>query len=172
MITSKNILLFTLFGAMVALASCKGGNSEKRAALQVDSTAPAVVKAATLPLLDDPDNPELLYKRASAWLLSQKPEPALKDIDLAIALKKTTRYIIIPAAPSISTWLKMRPAIEDFNTAIKLKPDYEDAYLKLGETYLYVFDFDASLYNLNKVLELNRNNATAFFLPWPWIIKA
>ena len=54
-------------------------------------------------------------------------------------------------------------AIEDFNKAIDLKPDYAKAYYNRGIAYGDKGDFDRAIEDFNKAIDLNPDYAKAYY---------
>ena len=54
-------------------------------------------------------------------------------------------------------------AIQDFNTAISLKPDYVEAYYNRGEAYQNQDKLDLAIESYNKAIELDPKFASAYF---------
>ena len=52
-------------------------------------------------------------------------------------------------------------AINDFDEAIALNPNYAEAYQNLGGVYLISEEFEKAIANFDKALELDPNNALA-----------
>ena len=55
-------------------------------------------------------------------------------------------------------------ALQDFNKAINLKPDYADAYFFRSHAYITQGRHDEAIQDLDKVIELSPNDANAYFL--------
>jgi len=53
-------------------------------------------------------------------------------------------------------------AIDDYKKAIELVPDYADAHLNLGNTYLTIKEYDNAITYYDKTIELNPNDNRAF----------
>lgn len=55
-------------------------------------------------------------------------------------------------------------AIENYNRAIELKPDYDKAYYNRGLAYACKEDYDKAIKDINKVIELKPNFAEAYYI--------
>src|SRR6266568_3930422 len=53
-------------------------------------------------------------------------------------------------------------AVKAFSQAIKLKPDYADAYQRLGEAYSQIFEFKKALEAYKLVVQYQRDSAPAY----------
>lgn len=55
-------------------------------------------------------------------------------------------------------------AIDYYQKAIELKPNYSQSYLELGKTYIYSKDFPKAIESLTKYLSYNKNSDIAYAL--------
>ena len=55
-------------------------------------------------------------------------------------------------------------AIDDYNTALRLDPDYEDAYFQRGSFFFMIGDFMKALPDYTEVLRLDPQNGEAYVL--------
>lgn len=105
----------------------------------------------------DPSNAELFYRRSNAFYFEKKYKDALTDIDYAIKLNDKNPIYLYKKGECIieSDSANGKLALEFFEKAIALKPDFEDALFKSGFIYLSRQDYDKCFEYFDKVLKQN-----------------
>ncbi len=93
--------------------------------------------------------------RASAKIDRGDNLGALDDINRAIAIKEDSWSAYFKRGRINFNLKKLDEAIKDFNRALILKPGFADAYMNLGVCYFYKHDYNNSMINLRKALEIN-----------------
>ena len=57
----------------------------------------------------------------------------------------------------------MEKAFESYDNAIRINPNYFEAWLNRGVEKYYLKDYEGSLYDLTKAIEINPNLAPAYY---------
>lgn len=105
----------------------------------------------------EPKNIDALFNVGTTLILLNKPDEALKYF-----------MQLLPLQPEAETYYNIgviymakdrhQDAIYYFNEAVKKKPDYFDALLNLGATYLKIENYSAAIENYEKAGQLQPDN--------------
>lgn len=108
-------------------------------------------------LVIDPEHAEAHYNLGSTFLSLQDADQALVHYLRALKNKpdSDTYYNI-----GVIYMYKDRhmDAIDYFNTAVQLRPDYFEAYVNLGSVYLKLENYDLAIKNFNTALSIQPEN--------------
>lgn len=158
--------LISIIAIPLFLFSCKPQPKEKNgevAAILRDSLDPAI-KGLNDSIKADPDNAELLNRRANYYLSKQDPERAFYDVKRLLLIDSTKAKYYITYSDLSFMSNKTHESKKALERAIELEPNNIDAHLKLAELYLYVRQYKLSLEHLDKVIAIDKYNAKAYFL--------
>jgi lipoprotein NlpI/predicted aspartyl protease len=153
---SQRKLYFTHNGATVFTAKASPTCTE-RAAMTAQDRA-ARLDAA---LLERPDDPELLYRRAQARFQKGDLDGALGDYDRAIALKPAFAEAIRERGAVRSRRLEFDKAIDDYTRYLELKPDTPAALALRGHLWLYSGDTQKARADYTAALRLDPHEKAA-----------
>ena len=103
-----------------------------------------------------PEFAEAYAVRGIAYVKDAEIEEVLERYHIPVGLNAE------PSELSRSETL-INAAIEDYNTAITLKPDYAEAYLHRGVAYQRHGDFENAIADYNKAITLNANYAEIYY---------
>lgn len=154
------------FAFLVLFASC-GGNGKKQEINKADTTTvktPAELTELNTQLLANPDNSDLLNKRAKYYFKKNDFNSSMTDISKALKIDSTKSdyYITLSNIYFITNQTgKSKAALEK---SIKLNDKNIDAILKLAELYLYVKKNKESIEYINKALMIDKFNAKGYFM--------
>lgn len=125
---------------------------------------------------EHPNSPDI----RKALELDPNLVPALVDLGMSYFIKKRSfaqaetyyrRAVEIADSPELHYYLGTslmyqgyyEEAINQFNEAIQLNPDYAAAHMYLGITYYYKNKLDEAIANEKRAISLNPNNPDAYF---------
>lgn len=112
----------------------------------------------------DPKNAELLYTRALAYQKLEGYDEAISDLTTAIKIdsSKTDYHHLL--ADVYLDYSKSYQALNTMKNIAEIYPTRIPTLLKLSQFQLILKKYDESMTTLSKVLELDPQNAEAFFL--------
>jgi tetratricopeptide (TPR) repeat protein len=163
------LILVCLF-AVLLFAQCKnsGTKGDDTKTLE-DSLADKYGKGSEVidqlgkDIAASPDNPELYYRRAVQWAREEHPAKALSDIKHAISLAPNNALYQFALGEIYFASDSITGALAAFTKSTELKPDFTDAFIKLGELQMILFQFSESNTTFDKLLAFDENNATAYY---------
>ncbi|MEI8205149.1 MAG: tetratricopeptide repeat protein [Bacteroidota bacterium] len=153
----KIIVVATLI--IVFLASCGNKKSAPN-----DKNLPADLLALNQKLESNPNDIELLNQRATYYVKHNETDLALNDISKAIKLDSLRSELYITLSDVYFQGGKFMNCKDALNKAILRDPTDKNAYVKLAELCLYYKDYDETLKNIDKALEIDRINPKAYFI--------
>lgn len=163
----KTLWLCSLF--LLLLVQCKnrqggdaGGSLEDSLAAKYGKGSEAIVQLDK-EIEKEPENAELYYRRANQWAKEQNPAKALKDIQHAVSLSPQNALYRFSLGEIAFMNDSVTLAYNSFTEATKLKPDFTDAFIKLGELQMILHQHKESNETFDRVAELDASNATAFY---------
>ncbi len=144
------------------LTSCtqKKSNQDKK---QQEFSDPRLIELSQS-IKNSPYNHELLHKRALLYLELKMPYEALSDIGRAIQLSPQNTQYTITLADIYFSMGHIENSRKALISAHDNDPANTEPILKLAELDLILKDYDKMNLYLNKVLELDKNNAQAYFM--------
>lgn len=150
----------------VVLYACTPSNqttaSEKVATNQQVVTSD--VKELSRQIESSPENPELYYKRSVVYFQDKYLDLALADITESTRLDSLMPLYHYHKGRVEYAMNKTVSAEQSYLKAIAIKPDYEEAKMKLAELYYIVKMHPKSIELVNAVINQNKKNANAYFL--------
>ncbi len=160
-LTGKLIFIICSFLVTLSCSDPKTGVSGTKS----DSTAVPVAGAEELSreIEKDPSNAELYYKRAIQYFNQKYLDRALADIDQASSLSKDNPLYYFTRGRVLYAMNRTSEAAKMYESAITLKPDYEEAQMKLAELFYVVKEHKKSVDLLNLVIAQSKR-ADAYFL--------
>jgi tetratricopeptide (TPR) repeat protein len=160
------LLFLLLLPASALLSSCNNGNGKTEKNPADTIAVSGEVRKLNDKIAADPKNAELYYERAKAYRNDNNSSLALTDIEKAISLDSLNPLYHFSSGEIAFAAGKSSRAAESFERAIQLKPNFAEAYQKLGELYLIVKEHNKSIATFNKLIEINSAD------PLPWFFKA
>ena len=158
----KNLFLILI---ITVLASCQQGNSNKLTEIPVDSTEKSIlIKELSTQIENNPANAELLYQRAQIYFNDKYLNRAEDDLLAAIkidSLNPLYHFTIARIEYAMNQTIK---AAEHYEKAIKIKPDYQDAKLKLANLYFLVKEHKKSIDLLNNAMLTDKSNSYIYHM--------
>lgn len=87
---------------------------------------------------------------------------ALKYIYTALAINDSSPFCYFVLGNIWKSKKKHTEAIENYNKAIELKPDYAQAFNNLGTVYVDLNKYDEAIYNYTRAVDLENDYSSAF----------
>jgi tetratricopeptide (TPR) repeat protein len=160
----KSPFMQLIFISLILLlaSSC---NNEQPANKQAVKTKdiPLDIRSISAEIEKTPNNPELYYRRAQMYFQAKDPQLALPDIEDAMRLNSQDPIYHFLHARILYAQNRTVDAEKSFLKTIEIKPDFEEAKLKLAELYLVVKEHQKSIDLLNDIIARNKKNANAYF---------
>lgn len=156
-------LIFIILTTWV-FQSCSNHTPSDKAS-QTDSTITAVAGAEALSreIEQNPTDAELYYKRAMLYFNQKYLDRALADIEEASNLNKDNPLYYFTRGRILYAMNRTAEAAKMYESAITIKPDYEEAQMKLAELYYVVKEHKKSIDLLNLVIASSKR-FDAYFL--------
>ena len=111
----------------------------------------------------NPKNAELYFTRANVYWQLNGLQEAASDFDKAISLDSMKAAYYLGAADLCFNARQLPQAIQVLKTASQRLPQDADIALELGKNHFYVQNFKAAHEQLAKAIELDKENAMAYF---------
>ncbi len=124
---------------------------------------PASAEEISRQIEKEPDNAELYYRRAQIYFNEKYLDRALDDISQASALSKDNPLYYFTKGRILYAMNRTAEAAKMYESAIVLKPDYEEAQMKLAELYCIVKEHRKSIDLLNLVIARSKRTDAYFF---------
>ncbi|PKP29547.1 MAG: hypothetical protein CVU00_15065 [Bacteroidetes bacterium HGW-Bacteroidetes-17] len=109
----------------------------------------------------EPNNSQVYYNRAGAYLMINQTEDAIKDLDQSILHNNKFAEAYDTRGKAKLLFKDFDAAINDCSKAIELKPELESAWFNRANAYLFKGEIQIALNDLNKAIHLNPNFAAA-----------
>lgn len=157
----KKLIYITAVLGMLAACHGKGGSANQQ---QQDTSVVAKSAAVISAQIDEnPTDPELYYRRANIYFDEKYLDRSIADIDQAIVLAQDNPIYWFFKGRVLYAMNKTIDAAKAFEKSIALKPDFEDAKMRLAELYYVVKEHKKSLDLYTDVLASNPKNTSALF---------
>ncbi len=112
----------------------------------------------------NPQDPKLYALRAEIYSQYDNHSSAIEDLKKAIALDSLNPSYYYRLSDSYMASYNSRQSLATLVKLASLYPDDEEILLSLADLYLIFEMYDDSRNTVDRVLEINRNNAQAFFV--------
>ncbi|MDP1725174.1 MAG: tetratricopeptide repeat protein [Bacteroidota bacterium] len=150
---------------ILILVSCNDVNNTKTN----DSKSDSILKTERLKDLSgqierNPENAELLYQRAQIYFNDKYLNKAEADMETAIQTDSMNPIYHFNLARIQYAMNKTILAAQHYEKAIALKPDYQDAKLKLADLYFVVKEHQKSVQLLNNALTADKSNSYIYHM--------
>lgn len=157
----KKLIFITAI--LIATIACNESNNKKTEPKEtvVQSKSAQAISAE---IEKNPTNPELYYRRANAYFDEQYLDKALADVEEALVLAENNPLYMFLKARILYAMNRTVESAKVYEQIIAIKPDFDDARLKLAELYLVVKEHKKSVDLLNVLLANNKANTNALFV--------
>jgi tetratricopeptide (TPR) repeat protein len=157
------ILIFFLFTILVV--SCGQNKKTTTPPIAVDSASTLqAAKEISKAIEANPEDAELLYQRAQIYQNGKFLNRAEGDLVEAIRIDSLNPLYHFSLARTYYAMNQTQNAAKQYEYAIALKPDYQDAMLKLADLYFVVKEHNKSIGLLNKCMKLDQGNANIYHM--------
>lgn len=168
MLKTKAVFIFLLaLASCFLITGCQQKNKEEtQEQLHPSSEFDQIplIQNLTAKISEKPNDPELHFARAKAYMELGNHINAMKDINEAIRLDSTAGEYYIELAEIHFSKQEYTRAITALETGCKNDPDNIDLMLELARYQLYAGERQKSIQLLDDVLRKNVSNAEAYFL--------
>ncbi|MFT4534105.1 MAG: tetratricopeptide (TPR) repeat protein [Saprospiraceae bacterium] len=145
----------------VAIISCGGGEKKKKGPV---STGDNLVDQLTQQISDAPDNPEILYQRATVLYEKGEYEAAIRDLEKAMSIDSLKPKYYHLLSDNYMDYFKSRKALDVMEKASRLFNERIPTLLKLSETQMLLSQHENSVFTVNEILRLDPQNNEAYFM--------
>lgn len=128
---------------------------------KINDTTDARLSALNDEIKAHPQKAELYYQRARYYSNKERYFESLDDIRQSIALDSLNPLYHFAGGEILFKVNQSKRAVEAFKIATKLKPDFANAWEKLGELYLIVKEYDSSELCWKKLSDIDKTNPRA-----------
>lgn len=162
---NTNWLWGTLFFSSLLLLqiACTDPTPPQTEELNTVSNYPEIEKI-NQKIKDDPQNAELLYTRALAYQKLEGYDEAISDLTTAIKMDSSKIDYHHLLADVYLDYSKSYQALNTMKNIATIYPNRIPTLLKLSQFQLILKKHDESMATIGKILELDPQNAEAFFL--------
>ncbi len=158
----KNLIFISLLFFYI---SCKPNTGKNKLPDPTDSIANTlVVKELSIEIEKNPEDAELLYRRAQIYSNTKYLNRAEDDYLAAIVLDSINPLYHYQLGRTLYAMNQTQRAAKEFEKAILLKPDYFEASMKLANLYFLVKEHAKSVAILNKCLQQDKANPETFHM--------
>lgn len=157
----KKLIFITALVAL--LGACNTNNNKASEQNKQEVITSKSVTEISAEIEKDPTNPELYYRRANVYYEEKMLDAALADIEQSLALSAEQPLYLFLKGRILYAMNRTQDAANTYEKAIAVKPDFEEAQLKLAELYYIVKEHKKSMDLYNVILASNKTNTTALF---------
>lgn len=130
---------------------------------EIQSSDP-VITQITEAIKSRPGDHSLYYERAGFLYERENYELAIVDLNKAISIDSSQADYYHLLSDVFLDYYKSGEALNIMENVVKRFPERIPSLLKLGELQLILKQYDASFFTVQKILNLDNQNAEAFFL--------
>jgi tetratricopeptide (TPR) repeat protein len=161
----KNLLIVALL-LQVLLVSCGEKKTDAGQKAAVTDTTPDGIRLQklTAQIAAEPSNVSLLHERARLLISMKNYEPAVADMQKVLAMDTTKAGYYLTMADISFAANRSYDAKGHLEHALRIDPENTEAMMRLAELNLIVRQYAASVNLLNKILEKDKSNTTAWLM--------
>jgi tetratricopeptide (TPR) repeat protein len=157
----KKLIFITALIAL--LGACNSNNDKASNKGQQQTITSKSVTEISAEIEKDATNPELYYRRANIYFEEKMLDAALADIEQSLVLSADQPLYLFMKGRILYAMNRTQDAATTYEKAIAVKPDFEEAQLKLAELYYIVKEHKKSIDLYNVILANNKTNTAALF---------
>jgi len=156
-----NRWLFYILGTFLFCTACTGDDASSSApANPVDPGLAQLTQAITA----NPDDPELYFARAQVRYEQAGYDEAIEDLQKALSYDSTNVAYLHTLADVYLDYYQSKKALETMELAVEYHPKRIPTLLKLSEFQLILQQYEESMRTLDKILQIDPQEAEAFFM--------
>jgi tetratricopeptide (TPR) repeat protein len=162
----KSITLKLIFVSyfLLHLGACNPSDNQQKAVNTQVAPITKTIQELSDAIEKNPTDAELYYQRGTRYFDEKYLDRALADLEDAIKYAPEYPLYHFQKARILYAMNRTKDAEGAYSEAIRLKPDYEDAKMKLAELYYVVKEHPKSIELLNDIIANNKKNTNAYFL--------
>ncbi len=123
-------------------------------------------------IMIDSSKAQLFASRARLYLANGNLDPALRDLNQALALQPENSSLYMTLSDVYLVLGQTDNCLEALRKAIRLNPDAVPSYLKLAEVYLLMDNPRAAIGAADQAISLNRDNAESYYIKGISLLKS
>lgn len=162
----KALLASFSFVGLLLFSSC-GNDTVIKETTSTDSakaTVPAALAKLNEQIAAEPNNPDLLHKRAQYYLNDQKFDAGFEDMRRVMTLDSSKAPYFITLSDLYFVTNQTANSKAALEKCLTLDDKNVDAMLKLAELYFYVKKNDKCFEYINMALKIDQYNSKAYFM--------
>jgi len=162
----KTTILKLIFVSCMSLCltACSNNEPSGKAAKANEEKITATIQELSQAIEKNPTDAELYYQRGTRYFDEKYLDRALADLGDAIKYAPEYPLYHFQKARILYAMNRTLDAEKSYQQAILLKPDFEDAKMKLAELYFVVKEHTKSIALLNDIVAANKKNTQAYFV--------
>ncbi len=153
----KKYIIYSI-AVVLSIISCAGDQSAP------STSGDSVLDDYSRLIAKDSSNAKLYVERGKYLYEQESYDAAIKDLKSAIKIDSLQPAFYSLLSDIYLDYYQSKNAIATLKLAEQTFPDHINTKLKLSEDYLIVKDYDNALINAHKVLNIDPNNAEAYFM--------
>lgn len=153
-----------LLGFLSGLISCKQKSVQDSAPQITFETSDPVLSGLTERIAEDPENSEAYYERAKILKDRETYDSAIRDLNKAISLDSSKAEYYHLLSDAYLDYYKSGEALDVMEKVGEKFPTRIPSLLKLSELQLILKQYDASFFTVQKIMNLDKQNAEGFFM--------
>jgi tetratricopeptide (TPR) repeat protein len=151
----------TLFLALF-LTACNSKDNQQRAA-DVGTSDP-IISQLTQEIGKNPNDASLYFNRAQRYYQNEGYDEAIQDLGKALSIDTINPGYLHLLADVYLDYFRSREALKTMEKAASLHPTRIPTLLKLSEFQLILKQYEPSLATIDRILQVDPQNAEAFFM--------
>ena len=162
----KVLLVNLSFVGIILFSSC-GNDSTTKETITTDSVkanVPAALAKLNEQIAAEPNNPDLLHKRAQYYLNDQKFDKGFEDMRRVMMLDSSKAPYFITLSDLYFVTNQTANSKAALEKCLTLDDKNVDAMLKLAELYFYVKKNEDCFKYINMALKIDQYNSKAYFM--------
>lgn len=152
---------FFVIGFLLLLQACASEDSQSTPA--APPANPGLTKL-TRAIEANPDQAELYFARAQVFYEQEGYDGAIQDLQKALSYDSTNVAYLHLLADTYLDYYKSKKALETMELAAEYHPKRIPTLLKLSEFQLILQQYEESMRTLDKVLQIDPQEAEAYFM--------